>query len=225
MVSLIGTGRCIYWPARVAVVENSYLVWPSWLRYGTDPLPLVGVVMLLALLAFPVYRHREPRAVIRPPGYRQPATETMPFAMFGISPAYADWGVEDGLSVLVRTNAPFLRSACATSGACKTLAGSTTTSASISVECASPPNPTAPHSSRPRARLLRDRLVEPRRLRRRDEYPQFADVATDPRRGCSAGPTAITTFGLAPRPGFEPGTYRLTAGRSTVELSRNGWLS
>src|SRR5260370_16176481 len=25
----------------------------------------------------------------------------------------------------------------------------------------------------------------------------------------------------APRPGFEPGTYRLTAGRSTVELSRN----
>src|ERR1700680_5209201 len=26
---------------------------------------------------------------------------------------------------------------------------------------------------------------------------------------------------LAPRPGFEPGTYRLTAGRSTVELSRN----
>ena len=27
--------------------------------------------------------------------------------------------------------------------------------------------------------------------------------------------------GSAPRPGFEPGTYRLTAGRSTVELSRN----
>ena len=30
------------------------------------------------------------------------------------------------------------------------------------------------------------------------------------------------TSSEAPRPGFEPGTYRLTAGRSTVELSRNG---
>src|SRR5206468_7268660 len=29
----------------------------------------------------------------------------------------------------------------------------------------------------------------------------------------------------APRPGFEPGTYRLTAGRSTVELSRKGALA
>ncbi len=29
---------------------------------------------------------------------------------------------------------------------------------------------------------------------------------------------------LAPRTGFEPVTYRLTAGRSTVELSRNDFL-
>ena len=36
------------------------------------------------------------------------------------------------------------------------------------------------------------------------------------------GSTALTLqrpYHLAPRPGFEPGTYRLTAGRSTVELS------
>ena len=36
------------------------------------------------------------------------------------------------------------------------------------------------------------------------------------------GPAWFELDFLAPRPGFEPGTYRLTAGRSTVELSRIG---
>src|SRR5579884_2699776 len=31
----------------------------------------------------------------------------------------------------------------------------------------------------------------------------------------------LSDYGLAPRPGFEPGTHRLTADCSTVELSRN----
>jgi hypothetical protein len=35
------------------------------------------------------------------------------------------------------------------------------------------------------------------------------------------GPSAAAVDVRAPRPGFEPGTYRLTAGRSTVELSRS----
>jgi hypothetical protein len=86
----------------------NHMVWPHWLRYGTDPLPLLGIVVLLAFLSYPVYRH---------PGNIEPSAgrlaidsqhDTMPFAMFGVSPGYGDWGVEDGLALLVRTNAAFL---------------------------------------------------------------------------------------------------------------------
>src|SRR5207244_6115523 len=42
-----------------------------------------------------------------------------------------------------------------------------------------------------------------------------------PRAARRRAPAIRTCVLLAPRPGFEPGTYRLTAGRSTVELSRN----
>ena len=48
----------------------------------------------------------------------------------------------------------------------------------------------------------------------------YASYAADGRKPGSS--TTARAIGVAPRRGFEPRTYRLTAGCSTVELSGNG---
>ena len=95
-----------------------------------------------------------------------------------------------------------------------------------------------------RAPTRSDRPGAPRRQQRRSRRPEDRRMgflhttgtacgsrstscpACPTRRRASRLPRVLTTRGrvrdlgyLAPRPGFEPGTYRLTAGRSTVELS------
>jgi hypothetical protein len=97
------------------------VVWPKWLKFGTDPMPLLVVIFFLALVSYPVYR--EPGNVMStaspssttPVSLCQSATPSTTLLLTNLtlpkhpaSPCYENWGPLDAVELLVRKHLAFL---------------------------------------------------------------------------------------------------------------------
>jgi len=83
------------------------------LRYGTSPMRLLGVIAILGLLAFPLYRHPanvEPSLDRLGVEWDRDKDGAMPPARYNVSPELADWSAIDALALLIRYHIPIVPS-------------------------------------------------------------------------------------------------------------------